>query len=693
MSFLTPLILLGLGALAIPVFIHLIQRERKQVVHFPSLMFLQRIPYRSTQRRRIHNWLLLALRLAALTLIIAAFARPFLDRPELTAVAAGGAREVVLLVDRSYSMGYGDRWARAVSAARDALGGLGPSDRASLVFFGTGAEAAVRSTGDEATIAAALGSVAPGAGATRFGPALKLAQSILADSRLPRKEVVIVSDFQQSGWRREEASRLPGGVTITPAVIADATTANVLVSSVKLARDEFSGQERVTAVAALINRSAAAVDALPVSLDIDGREVQTVATRIDANGSTSVSFAPFTLGHAFMRGTVRTGADALAADNTLHFVLSPARPVGVLIVERPGAQRDASLFLRRALAVGSSPRFAVDVRTPDLVTDRELDTRALVILNDVPVSDPALARRLTAFVQRGGGLLLVAGDRSAWPADALTAPGAPGNSVDKSTGRPATLGTLDYSHPIFEVFKAPRSGDFSAARFYRYRVVMPSPSARVLARFDDGAVALAGATDGRGRTLLWTSTLDNVWNDLVLKPVFVPFLHRVMTYLSDYVETPPWLTVDQVVDTRLRVQTVEAVQPGTAAPPPAGSAGLIALTPSGRRVETTPDRGLIQLEEQGFYEIRDPSQSGAAAGVIAANVDIAESDLTAMDPRELQLAVTGGAAATASAAATEPVGPVEQERRQSVWWYLLLSGILLLAIEIVLANRLPGRPV
>ena len=30
--------------LAIPVVIHLIQREKKDVIQFPSLMFLQRIP-------------------------------------------------------------------------------------------------------------------------------------------------------------------------------------------------------------------------------------------------------------------------------------------------------------------------------------------------------------------------------------------------------------------------------------------------------------------------------------------------------------------------------------------------------------------------------------------------------------------------------------------------------------------------
>ena len=89
MSFLTPLFLLGLAALAIPVFVHLTQRERKSVVVFPSLMFLKKIPYESVQRRRIRDWLLLALRLAALALIVSAFARPFLRGS--AAVAAPGS--------------------------------------------------------------------------------------------------------------------------------------------------------------------------------------------------------------------------------------------------------------------------------------------------------------------------------------------------------------------------------------------------------------------------------------------------------------------------------------------------------------------------------------------------------------------------------------------------------------------------
>ena len=82
MSFIAPLFFVALAGLAIPVLIHLIQREKKQIIRFPSLMFIQRVPYQSTQRRQIHNWLLLIVRLTALALIILAFARPFLQREQ-----------------------------------------------------------------------------------------------------------------------------------------------------------------------------------------------------------------------------------------------------------------------------------------------------------------------------------------------------------------------------------------------------------------------------------------------------------------------------------------------------------------------------------------------------------------------------------------------------------------------------------
>jgi hypothetical protein len=90
MSFLTPLFLFAGAAISIPIFVHLIQRERKRVIQFPSLMFVQRIPYQSVRRRRIRHWALLVMRCAAILMIVAAFARPF-HRQE-TVVAPPGRR-------------------------------------------------------------------------------------------------------------------------------------------------------------------------------------------------------------------------------------------------------------------------------------------------------------------------------------------------------------------------------------------------------------------------------------------------------------------------------------------------------------------------------------------------------------------------------------------------------------------------
>src|SRR6476620_1448267 len=103
MNFLAPAFF---AALAIPVLIHLINRERKEVIEFPSLMFLQRIPYKSVRRQKLRHILLLALRCLAIALLVAAFARPFFEKKRQSANSLTGAREVVVLLDHSASMGY-----------------------------------------------------------------------------------------------------------------------------------------------------------------------------------------------------------------------------------------------------------------------------------------------------------------------------------------------------------------------------------------------------------------------------------------------------------------------------------------------------------------------------------------------------------------------------------------------------------
>ena len=61
MSFLNPLFLLGVAALAAPILVHLVRRTRARKVQFPALVFVRQIPQRTIRRRTVHNLFLLLL--------------------------------------------------------------------------------------------------------------------------------------------------------------------------------------------------------------------------------------------------------------------------------------------------------------------------------------------------------------------------------------------------------------------------------------------------------------------------------------------------------------------------------------------------------------------------------------------------------------------------------------------------------
>ena len=682
MSFLTPFFLVGLAAIAVPVLVHLIQRERKRVIEFPSLMFVRRIPYQSVRRRRIRHWALLMLRAAAVALIVAAFARPFLPKSAVANAVTGGAREVVILLDQSASMGYGDHWSRAQEAARTVVRGLGPDDKATLVLFARNAEENMRATADRSRLEAAINAAKVSSGATRYGPALKLGESILSRSSLKRREAVLISDFQKSGWTGSDDARFAEGMTLTTASVAAPDTANLSVPSVSFARSTFSGQERVTVTAGLSNKGDKPLTDVAVTLTVDGHEIETGRATVAPHASSSIGFTQFTLASANVRGVVKAGSDPLPADNSFYFALTPGEAVSVVVVN--GSDRsDESLFLSKALGIGTTPTFKVDVTSTSRAAPGTFDKRNVVVLNDTIFPPAASGGVLKRFVERGGGLLVIAGDRTTWPStETELLPGKLGAAVDRTSGRSGSLGFLDYSHPVFEVFKAPRSGDFSAAHIFRYRALQPNPDDRVIARFDDGAVAALEKKVGAGRVIVWTSPLDDTFTDIAVKPIFLPLVHQLARYVAHYEPATSWYTVGQVLDLTARAKS---------------RSDRIVVTPAGERQNRISAgegaEGLLELNEQGIYEVRSAVASGGRPEAIAVNLDPAESDLSALDPSELVATVTGHAsqAQTQSAAEPQEMTREESERRQGLWWYLLLAGLALLAAETMIANHLSRK--
>ncbi len=693
-TFLAPLFLAGVVAAAVPIYLHLVQRERKDAVEFPSLMFLQRIPYRSVRRQRIRHWALLALRCLALVLLASAFARPFLRRsPDAISGGPGTAREVVLLLDRSYSMSYADRWTRAQDAARAAIDRLRAGDRATLIAFDETAEALTEPTADRARLQNAIRTAVPGSGGTRYAPALRTAQKILTESNRPRREVVVVSDFQRRGWEARDDVQLPPGAVVRPVDVSDGRAADVAVTTATLRRERPGDRDYLVAAARVANSSEAPVSSLPVTLSLNGRVVETKRVQLAPRSAVTVTFSRVPIPDGETRGVISTAPDALKPDDAFHFTLSPSQELSVLVLEPPDPHANQSLYIRRVLELSETPPVRLTVKPVGQLAPADLAGRSLVILNDVAFPQGEGARRLADFVARGGGLLIVLGEHStpgAWAGEnaARLLPGALGATVDRTGDAGATLVTVEYTHPVFELFNQPRSGDFATARFFRYRTLEVrgprTDTTAVLARFDDGGVALAERAVGNGRVLVWTSTLDNFWNDLALQPVFLPFVHQIARHATRFSEAKPWFMVGEALDV--------GRQSAGGRTNPDANVELVAEAPSGARTQLGGRSGprSLPLREHGFYEVRTLGRAPGSGRTVAVNVDAAEADLAHMDPAELVAAVTKQGAATQAALLSDAT-PEETEQRQTLWWYLLAAAVILLAAETVVANRLTLR--
>ncbi|MBK8248960.1 MAG: BatA and WFA domain-containing protein [Gemmatimonadetes bacterium] len=675
-ALLAPIFIAAMAAVVVPLLVHLVHKEKREAIAFPSLMFLRKTPYPFSARQRVRDWLLFLARCAVIALAAFAFARPVFARRPAAGAAQDGGTEVVVLLDRSFSMKYGTRWARAREEAGKVIAGLGRADRLTLIPYDRRASAVNEATANAQQLRAALDSIVTTDEGTRLAPAVTLASGILSATELPQRKLVVISDLQRTGWDLTDEVTIPVGTEVVP-VDVSGTVVDHAVRAVDVRRDPGGDASRVV-VSARLARLGAAERAVTVRLEVGGREVARTTVDLPGDGGASVAFPPIPVPTRPTPARVVIGGDELPGDDTFHFLLSRPPTLPVLVVEHRDAQPERGVFLARALEIGDAPAFDATVRRSDRVTAADLSNAKVVILADAGVPAGVGGARLVSFVRDGGGLITALGERTSdrsWPTEArVLVPGRITQPTDRLGQRGAVLGSVDRGHSALAVFGGARSGDLSAARFFRYRAIDTTDG--VLARFDDGGVALTEHAVGAGRVLTWASGLDGYWNDLPRQPVFLPFVHQLVRYAANY------------HDRRRAYAVGEAIAPRDLSGRSEGATRWAVKAPSGQRLAVGGDGALptLELREAGIFEVRPSGSPGAEPILVAANVAPAELDFATFDPLRLVTALTP-AAVSADESADPTVALSEREQRQSVWWYVLAVAAVILAVEGVLARR------
>ncbi|MEP6990142.1 MAG: BatA domain-containing protein [bacterium] len=668
LGLLVPAFLAGLVALATPIYLHLRHREKDRPQRFPSLMFLELLPIRTAERRRITDWPLLLLRALALAFLVMAFARPVFSR-QAAVERAQRTRAVVVLLDRSLSMSRTGVWPAAVDTARRVLSSLGGTDRGALVLFDDAADVAQPFTTDRSVLLAALGKAVPSARGTRYAAALRAARQLVLRAGDAVPEVVIITDLQRSGVSGVAGLDLPKGLVVRTIAVGATSATNASVASVDIHRVAEPLRTMLSVDARLVSRDGAAPRTVRASLTLNGRVSGSKAVVLPATGDVRVVFDPVLLPAGRVRGTVSMDPDALAADDTFNFAFSSDDVVRVLLVAPDDAMGDETLFFERALAVGNTVAVRVERVRAGAMDARALGTAALVVLWDTPPPAGSAGIALAKYVEDGGGLVVAVNRRfgARGPASPLM-PATVVGETDRLTDRGGAIGDVRFDHPLFSVFRSTPS-TLGAARFLRYPRLEPLAGSDVLARFDDGLPAVIERRAGLGHVVLVGTPLDVRSGDFPLQSAYLPFLQRLVMYASGR---------DATSLARFTGQTW--LLPGALTEP-------AVLTPQGAIVRPAKDSvgATVALRESGVYALYEGRVQGEPAALLAVNPPAGESDLTAMDARDLLLGVRESTVA-ASASSDVPT-QTEVEGRQRLWRALLIVVALLLLTETCVANR------
>jgi hypothetical protein len=664
MGFLTPWFLAGAALVGLPLYLHLLRRHTTTPRPFSSLMFFERRTQSSIRHRRLHYLLLLSLRLALLLLIVLAFANPYFKR---SGVAAAGAKQLLLVVDDSFSMRAGSRLADAKAAAIDVLSSRTGGTRAQVAALGSRVEMLTQPIQDPALLRAAVQEIQPGDSRSNFAELARAVRSLSESAHAPI-ELHFFSDLQKSSMPASFAElSLPPGVSLVLHSVATSAQPNWAVESVRAPGRVWDTKK--ARVQATIAGYGTATATRTVSLAINGKKVASQTVEIPANGRANVEFQSLDVPYGFSRCEVRIdSADALPADDSYLFSVQRSDPQPALLVHESGDTR-SPVYFGSALGSAAESSFSFESLTPDRAAGASLSKYAFVVLADVGSMPAQLEIGLLHYVMGGGGVLVAAGTNTAHLGD-IPVSGEKIVAVRDYSRDPAhylTAGDVDASHPALA-----NSERWSGAKFY-YALAIDPGSDRVLARLTDKTPVLLDKKIDEGHVLVLASGLDDLTSNLPVQPVFVPFVKQTALYLSGTTDRGASRIVDS--DLELRTSKDQAVS-------------VEIVDPAGRRPLTLQEATTAEsypLKSNGFYEVR---LANGRRDLIAVNPDRRESNLEPVPEEDLAL-WRGASPANASAqqATAASAGESEPAKPRSLWWYAMFLVLLAGIAESIVASR------
>jgi hypothetical protein len=536
LSFLNPLVLLGLVAGILPVLIHRLTKRDAIPRKFSAVRLLLQSQQVMAKPQRLKHLLLLALRVLAVLSLILMMARPVLTGPGF--LAKGSEEAKVIILDNSLSMGYredgGERLALAKKAAREMI----EETRGRILILPTSSthrqlvpQHEVRWLSSEEALRE-IERISLSFGRGDPAKALSLAYHRLKELKTPG-EILILTDMVRGDWEGFNLSKietLSGETPITFVRIGGANRdPNLALKEAKFVEGEAVVGVPLRLDATVSNESDQTGSTL-VQLYLTGVKRDQKAMGLKAGEEEKTYFELSLDKPGWVDGEIRLTGDRLVYDDIFYFTLKIRDKVRVLIVDgdpRLSLRTGESYYLVNALHPGKAEGSPFLTR---IITEPELDGHdlkpydAVFLLN---VARPQ-ASKLIPFLESKKPVFIFLGDRVIaeeynkiplfpWRIQELK---------DTGASRPESISKIDINHESLRSFSGPTGESLRKASFYRYFRV--DGSGKNLLTLGNKDPLLCEADLGNGKLFLYASSADLDWNDLPLKAAYLPLIQGLL---------------------------------------------------------------------------------------------------------------------------------------------------------------------
>ncbi|MCA9193127.1 MAG: BatA domain-containing protein [Planctomycetales bacterium] len=421
MSFLQPWMLIALPLISLPIIIHLINQWRYQTRPWGAMMFLLAANRMNRGLAKLRQWLILAMRVLALTGLILAVARPLASN--IWGVGGSQIDTSLILLDRSPSMqqqatGGETKLATARRQLASALETLGVSHW--LGVHSPGVAPQSFETSDAMLESPASG---PWSASTDIPGLLESSLEYLTTNSPGPSEIWICSDLRKSDWNpesgtwsliREGFQNWPQSVHFNLIAYPQSADQNLAIRVTSARRETrptsstepVSGSGNTLLLSLQIQRFGTKLSeavTVPVQIEIEGARSELSVELTGSLAEIRDYRIPLTGNQVRGWGMVSVPADDNLADNDYYFVFDDP-PVQRVVLVSEDREATRALEIAASLTANGIGNGQVEVVTPEQLDSLLLEDTAL-LLWQTALPDTSLAPAVDKYVSGGGQVM------------------------------------------------------------------------------------------------------------------------------------------------------------------------------------------------------------------------------------------------------------------------------------------------